>query len=101
MFALTKLWIDSGSGPEAITYVFTEPGVAPGWEGDEDTDLMMPVAGADPALRRAIIEIPRYLGGRDRFLLHYRFGRGGRHRKRTSARFPHENCPPPDQDLER
>jgi hypothetical protein len=94
MFALTKLWTDSGSGPEgiAITYVCTGPGVAPGWDGDEDTELMTPVAGADPALRRAIIEIPRYLNGRDRFLLHYRFARGGEHRNGISPVFTEEIC---------
>jgi hypothetical protein len=92
MFALAKLWTDNNSGPDpvAISYTCTEPGHLPQWQGEEDTQIMVPISDFNPAARRAIIEIPRYLNGSDRYVLHYRFGRAGENRNGLSPVFTEE-----------
>lgn len=94
MFALAKLWTDTSPEPHPveISYTCTEPGRLPKWAGEEDTEVMVPAADTNPAARRAIIEIPRYLNGSDRFLLHYRFGRAGAARNGLSPVFTEEIC---------
>jgi len=92
MFALAKLWADTSTGPDPveISYTCAQPGQLPKWDGEEDTEVMAPIADTNPAARRAIIEIPRYLNGSDRFVLHYRFGRAGESRNGLSRVFTEE-----------
>jgi hypothetical protein len=94
MFALAKLWTDSGPGHDAveISYTCTALDQAPKWQGEEDIVAMEPVPGTNPTVRQAIIEIPRYLSGKDCYLLHHRFGRGGEPRNGLSPVFTEEIC---------
>jgi hypothetical protein len=81
MFQLTKVWVDPGPGVDTmeIRYTWCPPGSEPGWDGDEEAEVMTPVAGTDPSVRTATLEIPRYVDGNPSYLLHYRFGPGGEH----------------------
>ena len=81
MFQLTKVWVDPGPGVESmeIRYTWCPPGGEPPWDGDEEAEVMTPVAGTDPCVRTATLEIPRYVDGNPSYLLHYRFGPGGEH----------------------
>ena len=40
---------------------------------------MSVIPNTTPRVRQAAIEIPRYLDGKDNYLLHYQFGGGGEH----------------------
>jgi hypothetical protein len=94
MFALTKLWTDPGPDrdPLEIVYTCTEPGQSPRWAGEEETELMTAADGANSAVRQATVEIPRYLAGKDRYLLHYRFRRPGLNGQGLSPVFTDEIC---------
>src|SRR5437763_5110363 len=48
------------------------------------------VLGTNPKVRQAIIEIPRYLDGKDHYLLHYHFGGGGEHHEGFSQHYSDE-----------
>jgi hypothetical protein len=81
MFQLTKVFVDPGPGVETmeIRYTWCAPGAEPTWDGDEEAEVMTPVAGTDPCVRTATLEIPRYVNGSPSYRLHYRFGPGGEH----------------------
>src|SRR5215510_1198778 len=43
------------------------------WEGQEEAEVLAALPGTNPVVRQAVIEIPRYLEGKDSYQLHYRF----------------------------
>lgn len=92
MFQLTKLWIDPGPGVDTveIRYTWCGHGEKPTWDGEEYAEVMWPVPDTDPTVRAAALEVPRYVGGRDSYLLAYRFGRGGEHLEGYSPVFTEE-----------
>ena len=81
MFQLTKVWVDPGPGVDTmeVRYTWCASGAEPSWDGDEEAEVMTPVAGTDPCVRTATLEIPRYVDGSPSYCLHYRFGPGGEH----------------------
>jgi hypothetical protein len=81
VFLLTKVWVDPEPGIDTveIRYTWCCQEEEPRWEGDEYAEIMVPVPGTDPTVRTAALEIPRYVDGRESYLLHYRFGPGGEH----------------------
>jgi hypothetical protein len=91
MFQLTKVWVDPTPDIDTIEvrYTWTAHGGEPNWE-DDNAEVMHVVPATDPTVRAAELEIPRYLDGRDSYLLHYRFGRGGEHLEAWSPVFTEE-----------
>ncbi len=79
MFQLTKVWIDPRPDFEnvEIRYQWSPPGKQVIFTGDEDSEVMAVVPNTNPRVRRAIIEIPRYLENQDHYLFHYQFIPGG------------------------
>jgi hypothetical protein len=79
MFQLTKVWIDPRPDFEnvEIRYKWSSPGKQVTFTGDEDSEVMAVVPNTNPRVRRAIIEIPRYLENQDHYLFHYQFIPGG------------------------
>ena len=75
MFQLTKVWIDQEPGIEMveIRYLWSPLGEPARWEGQEETDVMVIVPNTTLRVRQGVIEIPRYVNGRDAYQLHYRF----------------------------
>jgi len=69
------MWIDSepGIAMVEIRYLCSPLGEPARWEGQEETAVLAVIPGANPVVRQAIIEIPRYLDGKDAYQLHYRF----------------------------
>ncbi len=92
MFQLTKIWIDPGPGIESveIRYTWSPLGESTRWEGKEEAEVMSVIPDTNPKMRRAVLEIPRYLDDQDSYLLHYRFGGGGEHREGFSQVFTEE-----------
>jgi hypothetical protein len=91
MFQLTKVWVDPTPDIDTIEirYTWTGHGGEPNWE-DDNAEVMHVVPDTAPTVRAAELEIPRYLAGRDSYLLHYRFGRGGEHQEAWSPTFTEE-----------
>jgi hypothetical protein len=92
VFQLTKVWVDSEPGIDTIEIrwtwsAFDEP---PNWEDNEAAEIMSVVPSTDPAMRTVEVEIPRYVNGKDSYLFHYRFCRGGEHRDGWSPIFTEE-----------
>ena len=79
MFQLTKVWIDPRPGFEnvEIRYKWSPPGKQVTFTGEEDAEVMAIVPNTNPTVRRAILEIPRYLENQDHYLFHYQFIPGG------------------------
>lgn len=75
MFQLTKVWIDSEPGISMveIRYLCSPLGEPARWEGQEDSEVLVTIPNTAPVVRQAVIEIPRYLDGKDTYQLHYRF----------------------------
>ena len=75
MFQLTKVWIDEEPGIDMveIRYLWSPLGEPARWEGQEETEVMAVAPNTTPRVRQAIIEIPRYLAGKDSYHLHHRF----------------------------
>jgi len=79
MFQLTKVWIDPRPDFDnvEIRYKWSRLGEQVTFKGDEDSEVMQVVPNTNPKVRRAIIEIPRYVDDRDHYLFHYQFIPGG------------------------
>jgi len=79
MFQLTKVWIDPRPNFEnvEIRYKWSPLGEQVTFKGDEDCEVMAAVPNTNPTVRRAILEIPRYLNDKDNYLFHYQFIPGG------------------------
>lgn len=92
MFQLTKVWVDHEPGPETveIRYTWSPLGEPARWEGEEEAEIMAIVPNTSPQMRQAVLEIPRSLNGKDSYLLHYRFGGGGEHKKELAQIFTEE-----------
>ncbi len=75
MFQLTKLWIDQEPGIEMveIRYTWSPLGEPAQWSGEEEEEVLVVVPNTSPRVRQAVIEIPRYLNGRDSYQLHHSF----------------------------
>ncbi len=75
MFQLTKVWIDQEPGIEMveIRYTWSALGEPAKWTGEEEEEVMTVVPNTDPKVRQVVMEIPRYLGDQDAYLLHHRF----------------------------
>ena len=75
VFQLTKLWIDSEPGISMveIRYLWSPLGEPARWEGQEETEVLAAIPHTTPMVRQAVIEIPRYLDGKDAYQLHSRF----------------------------
>jgi hypothetical protein len=75
VFQLTKLWVDQDPGIEMveIRYLCSPLGEPARWEGQEETEVMSIVPQTTPRVRQAVIEIPRYIDGKDSYQLHHRF----------------------------
>ncbi|HXG19512.1 MAG TPA: hypothetical protein VNN62_10630 [Methylomirabilota bacterium] len=75
MFQLTKVWVDQDPGIEMveIRYLWSPLGEPAHWEGQEETEVMSVVPQTTPRVRQAVIEIPRYVNGKDAYQLHHRF----------------------------
>jgi len=92
VFQLTKVWTDQGPGIETveIRYTWSPLGEPAKWDGEEEAEVMMVVPNTNPKARQAVLEIPRYVNGKDSYLLHYRFSGGGEHREGFSPLFAEE-----------
>jgi hypothetical protein len=92
MFQLTKIWVDANERTDSveIRYTWSLLGTQPKWGGNEEAEVMAPVPGTSPRIRRAVLEIPRYLEGKDHYLLQYKFGGGGEHHEGFSQVFTQE-----------
>lgn len=75
MFQLTKIWVDQDPGIEMVElrYLWAPLGEPAHWEGQEETEVMAVVPNTMPRVRQAVIEIPRYMNGKDAYQLHHRF----------------------------
>lgn len=75
MFQLTKVWIDSEPGISMveIRYLWSPLGQPARWEGQEEAEVLAIIPNTTPVVRQAVIEIPRYLDGKDAYQLHSRF----------------------------
>jgi hypothetical protein len=75
MFQLTKVWIDPTPdiGLVEIRYTWSPLGQPAAWEDREETAVLPLVSHTNPRTRQGIIEIPRYVDGKDSYQLHYRF----------------------------
>jgi hypothetical protein len=89
VFQLTKIWVDPEPGIDTIEIRWTWSAAdgSPDWDDNDAAELMSIVPGSNPVVRTAEIEIPRYVDGRDSYLLHYRFSRGGEHHQGFSPVF--------------
>lgn len=89
MFCLTKVWVDPEPGIDTIEirWTWSELGGHPDWDRVEESEVMQPVPGTNPTVRAADVEVPRYLDGRDTYLLHHQFSRGGEHAEGWSPIF--------------
>jgi hypothetical protein len=92
MFQLTKIWVDPNPNVDSveIRYTWSALGSPPKWGGNEESEVMMVVPNTNPRIRQATLEIPRYLDGKDNYLLHYQFGGGGEHHEGFSRIFTEE-----------
>ena len=82
MFQMAKVWVDPNDRVDSveIRYTWSPIGTQPDFtNGKDEAEVMQVVLGTNPRERQAIIEIPRYLEGKDNYLLHYHFGGGGEH----------------------
>jgi hypothetical protein len=81
MFQITKVWVDPPDKVDSVEIRFTWSaiGEAPKWQGNDEAEVMSVIPNTTPRVRQAAIEIPRYLDGKDNYLLHYQFGGGGEH----------------------
>jgi hypothetical protein len=81
MFQITKVWVDPSDKVDSVEIRFTWSaiGEAPKWQGNDEAEVMSVIPNTTPRVRQAAIEIPRYLDGKDNYLLHYQFGGGGEH----------------------
>jgi len=81
MFQITKVWVDPSDKVDSVEIRFTWSaiGEAPKWQGNDEAEVMSVIPNTIPRIRQAAIEIPRYLDGKDNYLLHYQFGGGGEH----------------------
>src|SRR5690348_4233423 len=82
MSEMANVWVDPNDRVDSveIRYTWSSIGTEPDWtNGKDEAEVMHVVLGTNPKLRQAIIEIPRYLDGKDNYLLHYHFGGGGEH----------------------
>src|ERR1700730_5253275 len=81
MFQLTKVWVDPNDRVDSVELRFTWSalGEPPKWQGNDEAEVMSVIPSTNPKVRQAAIEIPRYLDGKDNYLLHYQFGGGGEH----------------------
>jgi hypothetical protein len=82
MFQMAKVWVDPNDSVDSveIRYTWSPIGTDPDFRnGRDEAEVMQVVSGTHPRVRQAIIEIPRYLDGKDNYLLHYHFGGGGEH----------------------
>lgn len=81
MFQLTKIWIDPSDKVETVEIRFTWSAIGenPKWQGNDEAEVMSLIPNTKPRVRQAAIEIPRYLNGKDNYLLHFQFGGGGEH----------------------
>jgi hypothetical protein len=75
VFQLTKVWIDSEPGISMveIRYLWSPLGEPARWEGQEEAEVLVAIPNTAPVVRQAVIEIPRYLDGKDAYQLQYRF----------------------------
>jgi hypothetical protein len=75
MFQMTKVWIDQepGIGMVEVRYLWSPLGEPARWEGQEEEEVLSVVPNTHPQVRQAVIEVPRYLDGKDSYQLHYRF----------------------------
>jgi hypothetical protein len=75
MFQLTKIWVDEVPGIEMVElrYLWSPLGEPARWEGQEEAEVMSVVPQTTPRVRQAVIEIPRYVNGKDSYQLHHRF----------------------------
>lgn len=75
MFQLTKVWVDQEPGIEMveIRYMWTLPGEPAKWTGEEEEEVLAIVPNTDPRVRQVVIEVPRYVGDQDSYLLHHQF----------------------------
>jgi hypothetical protein len=82
MFQLAKVWIDTIPNPNTveIRYTWSDLNEKSVWNGEEEAKVMPVVPNTNPAIRLAVLEIPRYLNHKPNYLLHYRFGGGGEFR---------------------
>jgi hypothetical protein len=92
MFQLTKTWVDPDDWVDnvEIRYTWSAIGTQPKWGGNEEAEVMTVIPGTTPRTRRAVLEIPRYLNGKDDYLLHYKFGGGGEHHEGFSQIYREE-----------
>jgi hypothetical protein len=93
MFQMAKVWVDPNDHVDSveIRYMWSQLGSPPDFSGGQDeAEVMQVVAGTNPRVRQAIIEIPRYLEGKDNYLLHYHFGGGGEHHEGFSRVYTEE-----------
>ena len=92
MFQLTKIWVDPNPNVDSveIRYTWSALGSPPKWGGNEESEVMTVVPNTNPKVRQATLEIPRYLDGKDHYLLHYQFGGGGEHHEGFSRIFTEE-----------
>ena len=76
MFQITKVWVDPSDKVDSVEIRFTWSaiGEAPKWQGNDEAEVMSVIPNTTPRVRQAAIEIPRYLDGKDNYLLHYQFG---------------------------
>src|ERR1700686_2600631 len=81
MFQLTKIWIDPNDRVDSVEIRFTwSPlGESPKWQGNDEAEVMSVIPNTNPKIRQAALEIPRYLDGKDNYLLHFQYGGGGEH----------------------
>jgi hypothetical protein len=82
MFQMTKVWVDPNDRVDSveIRYTWSPIGTPPDFaNGRDEAEVMQVVLGTNPRVRQAVIEIPRFLEGKDNYLLHYHFGGGGEH----------------------
>jgi hypothetical protein len=92
VFQLTKTWVDPEPGIDTIEirWTWSAADKPASWEENEASEIMSVVAGTNPAVRTAEVEIPRYVDGKDSYLFHYRFCRGGEHMEGWSPVFTEE-----------
>jgi hypothetical protein len=93
MFEMAKVWVDPNDRVDSveIRYTWSPTGTEPDWtNGKDEAEVMHVVLGTNPKVRQANIEIPRYLEGKDNYLLHYHFGGGGEHHEGFSERYTEE-----------
>ena len=92
MFQLTKIWIDPHANVDSveIRYTWAPTGASPTWVGNSEAEVMTVIPGSNPRTRRAVLEIPRYVDGKDSYSLHYQFGGGGEHHEGFSRIYTEE-----------